>query len=717
MVGNFPEVDLPDSQKTELWAKQFIDAAISFYESSSKLRNQTLQNLYDSHNGIIKEVDKKFIVEKYGAKSVVPYTDFKLGRTKIKLLLGEYLLTDFDPIVSSVNPEAISKKVEKAKPIRGAMFVKEELVRIEKITGLKPLGGVKIPNPTDPDLFIKLYPKTKNEIIMQTILDGELADGKVKLVGYNSLADVIITSECHARIGKDTNGKEIIELINPKQRIFQESPNDPFNEKTPFSGHVDYLYPKDVLQKFNLKEEDKLRIKSAMADTGHEDRKAWHEINGIQTIPVYFIQWKTVKTEYIKVSPSQNNGPDYLIDISEKEVKKYKDDFKIITKYREELWGGVRIGQTIYADIKKVDNQIQTRNFLGKYRSEYDYVSFLFGTIDGVRMSLQELTNGLSQVYNVVMYQIVREIRKMKGKVFTYDESLRPKMKTMKSVLYDIEEHSVIRFSSSSEQNYGAVDVENAVQVIRELDLGLSQSFKILLEVKYNLENTIDKITGINENREGMGKASQTATGANQSIEQSRSITKDLFFCHNLFMQELLRKLLEKRKTNWDWIDSMSGSILLGDMYSQHLKVTKEITNDDYGVILSDGRKEQEIRQKADRYFDAEINSGNLRTKDVIAFSKTRNINAGLQVLEDAWEAIQKVAQLQIQSKEKIAQQQLAAQRQMSIEDREDWQKHEVDIARIKLGESQMKLASQGVMKDNANETNEKISQQNNESL
>ncbi|MFA6916971.1 MAG: hypothetical protein WC222_11280 [Parachlamydiales bacterium] len=717
MVGNFPEVDIPDSLKTDLWAKQFIDAAVSFYETSSKLRNQTLQGLYDSHNGIIKEVDKKFIVEKYGAKSVVPYTDFKLGRTKIKLLLGEYLLTDFDPIVSSVNPEAISQKVEKAKPIRGAMFVKEELARIEQITGLKPLGGVKIPNPTDPDLFTKLYPKTKNEVIMQTILDGELADGKIKLIGYNSLGDVIITSECHARIGKDTNGKEVIELINPKQRIFQESPNDPFNEKTPFSGHVDYLYPKDILQKFNLKEEDKVRLKSAMSDPGHEDRKAWHEINGIQTVPVYFIQWKTVTPEYIKVSPSRKGGPDYLIDISEDEYNKGKDKFKTIIKYREKLWGGVRIGQTIYTDIKKVDNQIQTRNFLGKYRSEYDYVSFLFGTIDGVRMSLQELTNGLSQIYNIVMYQIVREIRKMKGKVFTYDESLRPKLKTMKSVLYDLEEHSVIRFSSSSEQNYGAVDVDNAVQVIRELDLGLSQSFKILLEVKYNIENTIDKITGINENREGMGKASQTATGANQSIEQSRSITKDLFFCHNLFMQELLRKLLEKRKTNWEWIDSMSGSILLGEMYSQHLKITRDITNDDYGVVLSDGRKEQEIRQKAERYFDAEINSGNLRTKDVIAFSKTRNLNAGLQVLEDAWVAIQKVAQLQLQSKEKIAQQSLAAQRQMSIEDREDWQAHETDLARMKLGEAQMKLAAQGVMKDNANETNENISQQNNESL
>lgn len=717
MNGNFPDIDIPDSQITRQWAMSFIDAAISFYENSSSVRIQNLQALYDSHNGIIKEIDKKFIVEKYGAKSVVPYLDFKLGRTKIKLLLGEYLLTDFDPTVSSVNPEAVSEKVEKAKPLRGAMFVQEELAYVEKITGLKPFGTMKIPSPNDPNVFEKLYPKTKNEVIMQTILDNELLDGKIKLIGYSSLTDVIISSECHGIITKDALGKEIIELINPKQRIFQESPNDPFNEKTPFSGHVDYLYPKDILQRFDLTESERLMVKSAITDSSHAFRKSWIQINGIDTVPVYFLQWKRIKPVYTKISPSKDGSPDFLLDVPEKKYMKEKDDFKFKISYREEIWEGVRIGQSIYTNMRPLENQIQTRGFNGKYKAEYDYVTFLFGTVDGLRMSLQELTNGLSQVYNVIMYQIVREIRKMKGKVFVYDEALRPKLKTMKSVLYDIDEHSVIRINSSGEQNYGATDVNNATQLIQELDLGLSQSFKILLELKYNIENTIDKISGINENREGYGKASQTATGANQSIEQSRSITKDLFYCHNLFMQELLRKLLEKRKTNWDWIESTQGSILLGNMFSKHLKVTREITNDDYGVALTDGRKEQEIRMKAERYFEAEINAGNLRTKDVVAFQRSRNLNAGISILEQAWEEVQKIANEQMKSKEKIASQQLQASRQMAIEDREDWQAHETDLKRMDIGKEMIKIGGQGSMKDNANETQESIADKNQKSL
>jgi hypothetical protein len=717
MIGNFPDVDVSEAQKVKndyRWAKDFIDAAISFFETSFSQRKANIQNLYDSHNGIIKEIDRKFIVERYGATSVVPFVDFKLGRTKIKLLLGEYLNINFDPKVSSVNPEAVTKKLAKSTTLRGAMILKEELDGVKKRTNIKPLNGVEIPSQNDPNLFNKLYPKTRNEVIMQTILDNELKDGKVKMIGYENLANVVITSECHTKITRDTYGKEIIETIDPKYRIFQESRNDPFAEKTPFSGHMEYMYIKDILQKFELSEQDKIRIKAAEADNHHEDRKSWEIINGIPCIPVYFLQWKSIRSVYTKVKDA-DNGPEYLVDVEEKEYEKTKDKFQYSVKYYEDLWEGVRIGQNAYTGIRRVEGQIQTRDFLNRVKAEYDYNTLLFGTVDGIRLSLQELINGLSAVYNVIMYQIVREIRKMKGKVFTYDESLRPAHKTMKSVLYDIEEHGVLRWASSSEQNYGKVDVDNAVRMILELDLGLSQSFKTLLEVKYNIENTIDKITGINENREGMGKASQTATGANQSIDQSRSITKDLFYCHNLFMQETLRKLLEKRKTNWEWINSMAGQFLLGSVGLNHLNVTREITNDDYGVVLSDGRKEEEIRQKAEKYFEAEINSGSLRTKDVLAFEKSRSLDMGLKILEDAWETIQKVAQEQTAAKERISQNQLAAQQQLAKEDREDWQAHEIELQRMKLGESMVKLGAQGMSKDNTNQTNQQIAEEGNE--
>lgn len=726
MTGSFPDYKPEKGQSEENWAKAYIDAIINYHDNSSSSRRTKIQNLYDTHNGIVKQEDKRFLVERYGSTLSASYVDFKLGRTKIKLLLGEYITIDFDPFVYTTNPDALTSKAEFASLIRGAMSARETLDKITKSSSIKPLNGIKIPKETDPDLFNKLYPKTENEVIMQTILDDELADGLLKLKGYETMGDVVIVSECHGLIEKDNTGKEIIEVINPKSAIFQEVPNDPFCEKSPFKGHWKYMFVKDILQRFKLSEADIITLKSEEEDTSARETSGWKIIGGVPAVPVYFLEWKSVLPVYTKRSPAPDGGPDYIVDIDPKFYNKHKVSitndiakkaYTVEESWREVIYEGVRIGKTVYAEIGLKKNQIQTRDFMNKYRAEFDYVNFLFGTIDGIRISLQELVNGLSAVYNIIMFQMVREIRKIRGKVFVYDEAMRNKLKTMKSVLYDLEEHGVLRVNSSSEQNYGAADVTNAVNMIKELDLGLSQSFQILLQLKITIEDTIDRITGINENREGLGKASQTATGAMQNIEASRSITKDIFYCHNLFMQECLRKLLEKRKTNWEWIDSMKGRILLGKTMAAHLKITRNITNDDYGVYLSDGKKEKEIREMIRPLFAQEINASKLRTKDVVSFEMSRNLNAGIQILEIAWDEINKIAARDSQIKDKMNQDSLNMQRQMAIEDREDQQAHEVLIQKLKSADASRKLGAQGLMNESKLEVERKQVEESNTNL
>jgi len=692
---------------------------VSYHKHSSTNRNANLQTLYDSHNGILEQADKKFLVSRYGAKSATTYVDFKLGRTKLKLLLGEYLTIDFDPTVVTVNTDAIRSKAELANVMRGAMYMKKDFEKVEKLTGIKPLNGMKIPDESDPDLFSKLYPKTQNEVIMQIILEDFMKDGMVKLIGYETLADVMITSECFVHIAKDDNGMEYLEIVNPKSMIFQESSGDPFCRKSPFMGHFEYMYVKDILKRFKLTEEQKLKLRDEETNTPEHNARGWKILNGVPAVPVYFLEWKTVREYPTKISKGKN-GEDYYTDIDPDTYRRKRKSFDtdveqgqytIETNYREDIWEGVRIGEEVYPYARRKPAQIQTRNEMNKYKAEFDYSCLLFGTVDGIRISLQELINGLSAIYNVIMFQIVREIRKMKGKVFVYDESARPRMKDMKSVMFDIEEHGVIRVSSSSEQNYAQADIDNAVGLIKELDLGLSQSFNVLTGLKYDIENTIDRITGINENREGLGKASQTATGATQNIEASRTITKDIFFVHNLFMQDVLRKFLEKRKTNWEWIDSQKGQLLLGPILSRHLKLTKEITNDDYGVYLSDGRKENQIRELIRPFFIQEINAGQLRTMDVIAFERTRNLTVGLTVLERAWSEVQKVAQEQLRSKEQIQAQKDQAALQLAKEDREDWQAHEQLLQDKKDVVQLKKIGAEGLRNEANLETQRDLSE------
>ncbi len=689
MASNFPEFVLKETDKTMGWAKNVMDNTIAYYQNNQQTRRVVLDALYESYNGVIRASYKKLIEEKYGKTSEL-YRDFKLGRSKLKLLIGEYLTIEMDPMVSSVNPDSIKNRVEMANLLRGAVEMKDTLDKIKKHVGFDPVG-IEIPNKNDPQLNDKLYPKTENELAMQIIIDEKIRTQRLKFRAQENFIDLLITSECHGRIERSARGEDVFRPINPKDIIFQEVTNDPFCDDSPFKGERRWMYVKDVVQQFNLNDKQRMLV-TETGTNDMQDKKGYRVINGMPAVEVFTIQWKVSRSSYTKISPAKNNGEPYLRTIDpedfEKNEKEYLNDitnnkYDVRVDYGDELWEGTRIGESVYVNVGKVQDQIQMLGPNGKYYAEYEYVNMLFATVDGVRISLQELINNLSEVNNVIMFMILRELKKLKGKVFVYDEALKPKGKSMTSILFDATEHGVIRINSAEDGNYSQRDIENAANLIKEIDLGLSASFNILLGLKADIERTIDRITGINESREGRNMATQTATGTMQNIEASRSITKDLFVAMTEYFNSVLTLLAEKTKLNKPYLRSNQAKILLGENLLNFIKITEDLMFDDFNVILSDGRHELEVRERVRPLFDREINAGKLRAKDVIKFELKKNIHEALAVLDKAWEEIsileQRKNDLTVQSQQEA----LATQINMAREDREDRQAHEKELKMI----------------------------------
>lgn len=691
----FPDIATTENEKTKTANMEFIDSAINFHKNNARLRASVIDSLYDSYNGIIKNSTKLLIEKKFGKQISTQFVDYKLGHAKIKLLKGEFLNIEFTPVVTSINPDILDKRIKFANLLRGAMRMKEYLSALKSQHDVDPMQGVEVPKEDDPALQDKLFPKTANEIYMQKLLDEAIESGNLKLKAQKTFMDLCIVSEGHGRIEKDNYGQDTIRVIDAKDAVFQEISDEPFaSDSSPFVGERRMLYVKDIYKMFELSDTDKQKLKAGIDGfTTGDTSKGFEMINGIPAVETYTIQWKTVKTEYTKVS-SAKSGPDYRKTISNKDYLKnqaaYQKDvekgkYKIEVSYHDDIFEGTRIGQDIYANIGRTQSQIHRLTKNNKYRAEYDYVHFLFGTVDGVRMSLQGLMSGLSEVNNVIMHMIVREIKKIKGKVFVYDEAVKPKLKTMKSIFYDITEDGVITINSSAEGNFSNTDVMNAANLIQELDLGLSESFSILLNVKNDISNTMDRITGINESREGQGAVSMTATGTLQNVEASRSITRDLFYGHQVFMNKLFSLLAEKIKLNEEYLDSNRTKILLGDAGIQFIKASKELMFDDFDIKFSDGGKEKEIRDRVARFFDVEINGGQLRTQDVIKFDLTKNINEGVRVLQNAWTEISNLKREEMANQSKQVQDQIIAQQQLAQEDREDRQAHEKELKQMEI--------------------------------
>lgn len=701
-------------------AKKFADAAIQFFLTTQQTRERALTALYDQFNGKVKSKSKNFVLQQYGGKSSVDYVDYKLGRTKIKLLIGEYLSINLDPLVSTINSEAITEKLKKIQRKAAMMFLKEEIEAVRKETGFKVLGDMEIPDPEDPEVFEKLAPKQKFEKIMQVILEDKIESQNIKLRAKKAFSDLSIVSECGARIDTDVDGTDTIKLISPKNAIYQESEDDPFVEKSPFYGHREYMFVKDILAKWpSISDPNKSRLKE-LEQGNHEERVGWRNIGGVDAAPVYIIQFVVPKPEYWKTSKSNKSTVPYKRELSEKEWSKEvgSNDVGMVeygsTKFEKlytwEVWEVVRVGEDIFVKAEPLERKIIYEGSNGKYKAETDYEFCLSETIDGMRISIAELTYELTEVYNIIMYQIVREIKKMKGKVFVYDEAYKPKGEKLKKIIYDLSEHGILRVNSSEEGNEAQIGaVDQALTLIKDLDLGLSMSFNTLLELKNSIERTIDRITGINESREGLTKASQTATGAMQNIEASRSITKDIFAYHSVWMSRLLTKLIEKTKSNKDWLNGNAAKNLIGSMMMTYLDAVNDVQNFDYKVFLSDGKKEQEVRQNIRPYFDREINAGTLRTKDVIGFEMAKNVNEGLAILEKAWQEVSIIANQQTQIKEEGAAQREKANIEAAREDREDRQMHEKekiqlegeekkDIERMKLAGKLQQDITKGVL-------------------
>lgn len=176
-----------------------------------------------------------------------------------------------------------------------------------------------------------------------------------------------------------------------------------------------------------------------------------------------------------------------------------------------------------------------------------------------------------------------------------------------------------------------------------------------------------------------------------------------------------LTKMVDKVKINFDYLESMAG-IFLNTEDIQFLKISQDISLDEFAAYLTDGKKYNEIKEFAMQLFPQEINAQQLRTKDVVRFKATESLAEGLEVLDKAWKEISEYSQKESQAKMQDAQANRDAELQLAREDREDWQEHEVLIEQIKskqkTGMDLIKEGNKGMMQSQKLEADMAMSQE-----
>ena len=700
MPFSFPDFNIEVSKRTEEWGRQIVDSAIS-ENIARDGRIKKMNKNYQSYNGNVEEEAIKWLTKTYGKASRTKYIDYKLIRDKIKRIIGEFLEIGFHCNVNSINPDAINEKLDNLYYLLGAAHAKDQLNRVKQVTDVDVTDGMQIPDKDNPNIWQVLTPKQKTETIMQRIINYKIEHEKLKPQFVTNVTDTIITAECFGKIERDKNGNDTYRAIDPRYALYVEQYGDWLLKKTPYIGEYRTMYVYEILKEFDLTLTQQQQLKTAEYGTQGYETMGLRILNDQHSADTYTVQWRSLTPLISKISPSkdiqglddksiESSGP-YVLRIDPKDYEQHKEkydnevkkgEYKIVIEWKEDVYQMSRIGNSIYTPMEKITDQIQRRNG-GKYYSvSFEYCGLLYSTVDNIRISLQELGNEIQVFHNIVMFQLQREVNKIKGSAFGYDKAYIPGGKNMRDVMFNLTEDGFLEYDSS-EDGVRDNDKMNSANAIREIKFGENTTIKLLLELKNELELAAEKITGITRDREGLTPASSTVTNAQQNINASRSITNDIFYCVNEYFEDVLTRLCEKTKLNKDWLRNIAPSAIGSDAVA-FLAVSDKISYDEYQCEINDGKRDNDIKDKIRSLFPAELNTQQIRTKDIVRFEAEKNLTECIAILDKASSEISKIAQEQTNGKLAQENQQLKSQLQQTITDKNDLYQHQIDMEVLK---------------------------------
>jgi hypothetical protein len=656
----WPSQDVLETEKTPKWYAQHLDFAEELLKNGDA-RTSKMSRLYNGYNGVVASKSVAYLTHAYGFKNKNKYIDYRVGRTKIDILHGEFLKIPLNSTVRTINSDAVVKKLEQYDFNLGAASVRDEIQKLRSV-GVDPLEGMEPEDPADPNFQKKIKPKDRYEIIMQRIINSlvEKLD-IVEKIGSNFL-DGEITSRMYSQIVVDERTGAIdLDPIDPRDGIWFEFDKDPFLKKTFLMGRRQKMSINEVLTKLPINDTQRQTLKGIRDNfteyVNNPDYKGKYSIqNGEYIVEVIHIEWMGLRREYTKKSPKTksqmefSNKEDGFLNISvtagvyeanKKEVDKNakKNGQEVITEFTKELYEGCRIGHLI-------DVNCRVKPFTMKDEDTGDpmfsYTGCLIKPVDGESISLQEVIENFSSLFNVVMYQINREIGKMKGKSLVIDKGLLPKGKTVKQLLYQITNDSFTDLSSAGLTNMAGKDM-NIMNMIKEFDLGLSDSFPQLVALKNDILQLLDFMTGINNERTGDIQASSTSGNAMAAVEASRTITEGLFFYTHKYTENVLIKLAETAKVVWGIYNPDKLRTILGDSDFEYIEATADLADQKYGVYLTNGRRESELMQKIEKYAEFYANSKELQFVDLVDVTLAESLSEIKTIAVNGWERVQAV--------------------------------------------------------------------------
>lgn len=703
---SLPPQQLPFIKKNKAWRKKHLDWADSkTFFNYSLVRNSVMHKKinYDLLNGKLHMSDLEAIINPdsidagFISNSIQHYP---IINSKLNVLRGEESKRVFDFKVVITNPNAVSEIENKKKS--------EIFIKLQELLSNTAQSEEEFNQELEKlnDYYTYEWQDIR-EVRANALLNHYIKEYNVPLLFNKGFMDAIAVGEeiyqCDI-----VGGEPIIEKINPnKIRIFRSGYSNRV-EDADIIVLEDYWSPGKVIDAFydSLSKKDidyieKLPFSSGenLADSmdniderqgfidasiiGDEitsqDGFFWDPFGTSDGINNSLLPYDTVGNikvlrVYWKSRRRIKKVKSYDPNTGEEEFNFYTEDY-VINKdageeeeiyYINEAWEGTKIGSDIYVNMRP--RPIQYNRLSNPSRCHFGIIGSIYNLNDGKPFSLVDMMKPYNYYYDVIHDRLNKLLAHNWGKLVTLDLAKIPKGWEVEKWLYFAKTNNIAVIDSFKEGTIGAatgklsgaLNNNTTGAIDAEMGNSIQQQINLLEFIKMEMS----EVVGISKQREGQISNRETVGGVERATLQSSHITEYLFLLHDDVKKRVLECFLETAKIAMKG-RSKKFQYITSDLSTKIVDIDgDEFSEVDYGLVLDNSSKTQELDSKLDMLAQAALQNQALNFSTIMKLYGSSSMAEKQRMVERNEQQMQQMRQQEMQQQSEMQRQQYEVQMQ-----------------------------------------------------
>jgi len=403
---------------------------------------------------------------------------------------------------------------------------------------------------------------------------------------------------------------------------------------------------------------------------------------------VFYAEWRDIRQVRAKVTVDQYGGEHVKIlgkeDKGKLTDKEKQAGAKIEERNIETIRKATLIGSNIVKEWGEMNNIVRDK-VDNPVRAEYSYTIICPQYVNFRGVSKVEEMSALQEFKDLIMYTIQQEMSTAGRKGFIYDLRFKPDNLQLQDVMYYLKTAG-IAFTSSGQEG-----VPPAGNPFPTIDTGISNSITLYLNLASYIDMEIDKISGINDARQGFQKGDALVGVSQMAVTQSSLITQPLNKAFEIFENEILQKYANYIKTIFPFIKEQYEAVM-SQINIDALEVDEDIPLQDYGIFVRVNSDDiMNNRQKFENMVMTAVQANSVNLADAMVLLYTPDtkeaVKKFLSLVDRKNAEQQEMAAQQAQMAQQLQQQQAAndIETQVAVDKARSGNKGELQVLREQL--------------------------------